>query len=93
MILSGAAVRIVWSQERPWDVRIIDVVSGRDYASETLELNFHLDARGRRWVELLMLTDADGEMQTVGGPAVLTADGTGYCKDTFRFEVTEMSVE
>lgn len=93
MIVSGPSVRIVWSQDHPWDVRIIDNDSGRNYASETLELNFHLDAKGKRWVELLMLTDSEGNMQAPKGPAVLTADGLGYCKDTFRFEVTEMSVE
>lgn len=93
MIASGPSVRIVWSQDHPWNVRIVDNESGRNYASETLELNFHLDARGKRWVELLMLTDAAGGMQSPRGPAVLTEDGTGYCKGTFRFEVTEMSVE
>lgn len=93
MMLADPAVRIVWSADHPWSVQILDVDSGRDYAAETLELNFHLDAGGKRWVDLLMITDADGAIQSAKGPAVLTDDGLGYCKGTFRFGVTEMSFE
>jgi hypothetical protein len=93
VIASGAAVRVVWSSGHPWDVRIIDVESGRNYTSEALEMDFHMDAGAKRWLDLLMMTDASGAMQTSGGPSVLTEDGRAYCKGVFRFEVTEMSVE
>lgn len=92
MIVTGAALRIVWSSESHWGVRLLDAETGRDYSGETLELDLHLDAKGSMWCELLMITDEQDRIQCQGGPAVLSPDAVGYRRGVFRFDVTEMSL-
>lgn len=92
MIVTVSAIRVEWSTEHPWQVRLVDVGSGRDYRPECLEMDFHLGAKGDMYADLLLITDADGHIQSPGGPAVLSPSGVGYCKGVFRFAVSEMTV-
>lgn len=92
-VIPNPPIAITWprSPRKPWRVLIHDMETGREYSSVTLAVTVMVDPTGGVNAELLMLTDAFGNIAGNDTPtALLTEDGGGYRKDTFYFPVAQM---
>ncbi len=89
-----ATVRLVWPLPSAGATfpRMYDADTGRDYSPETLTLDVHVNARGEKWVEALMITDEHDQIAAPGAPVLLNDQQDGYRKGLFRFRLGEMSI-